>query len=118
MFVDGRGRVDVDRRGRFAIRTTLAPWPQTFRISATDAAGNVTTREVTVVGGVDYRQFPWSAIATAVLLLAAGISGIVGSQRTRGSGGRASAGDRRWLDEGPQPEIEDLPPGTGALPRS
>lgn len=118
VFVDGRGRVDVDRRGRFAIRTTLAPWPQTFRISATDAAGNVTTREVTVVGGVDYRQFPWSAIATAVLLLAAGISGIVGSQRTRGSGtsGRASAGDGRWLDEGPQPEIEDLPPGTGALP--
>jgi len=113
--VDGLGTMELDRRGRFSIQMALAPWPQTLRITATDASGNVTRRDVSVVGGVDYRRFPWGTIAAGALLLAVGASGLFGSRRRRGD--HAPAAGRPLTiyaaDDGPMAEVEDLPPGGG-----
>ena len=109
---------ELDRRGRFAIETTLAPWPQTLRITATDEAGNRTHAEVSVIGGIDYRRLPWALLAALGLLLLVAIRGL-------GTSGPAQAvvgavGGARWstagVEDGPVPEIEELPPGAG-LPR-
>jgi hypothetical protein len=115
--VEGIGVMELDRRGRFAIETTLAPWPQTYRITASDASGNTTVKELSVVGGVDYRRFPWLLIAAVALL------GLVTARGMAGQG-RAAREIRpsraRWtvgIDDGPRPEIEDLPPGGGLPPR-
>jgi hypothetical protein len=116
--VEGIGPIESDRRGRFTIETPLAPWPQTLRIVATDPSGNDTVREVSVIGGVDYRRFPWEQIAAIILLAVVGLSGFVGSRWRRSTagprpvavtGGRAAA----YYDDGPVAEIEDLPPGAG-----
>ena len=109
--VDGVGPVDVDRRGRFTVATHLAPWPQTIRVTATDEAGNPTVGEFSIVGGVDYRQFPWALIAALTLLGAVAARGL----RTAGRrpGFEATAWSTGALDEGSMPEIEELPPGAG-----
>ena len=73
--VEGIGPVELDRRGGFRISTSLAPWPQTLTVTATDASGNETVREVSLIGGVDYRRFPWPTIAAVVLLIVVAISG-------------------------------------------
>ncbi len=82
-------------------------------------SGNVTTREVTVVGGVDYRQFPIEIILATGLIVAAVASGVFGSRRRRieATERGGSPDPRRWQDDGPGPEIEDLPAGTGGLGR-
>lgn len=110
--VEGDATVEIGERGAFAIETPLAPWPQTLRIVATDQVGNETVLDVTVIGGFDYRILPWPAILAVVVLSAALVSGIVGSRRRRGEVdatpiGPAGAGD-------PVPELEDLPPRSGA----
>lgn len=119
--IDGGEVIDLDRRGRFVIRTTLAPWPQTFRVTATDIAGNITTREISVVGGVDYRQIPIEAMVAALLLIAAVVSGVIGSRRPRTAGAAVGpvddeawrTADGPWLDDPGGPEIQDLPSGSG-----
>ncbi len=116
--VEGIGEVAVDRRGRFAIEATLAPWPQVFRVTGTDVSGNATVREVSVIGGVDYRQFPWPLIVALTLLLIVAARGLSGSGRDRGS--EAAGSSRRagfGPDEQPIPEIEELPPGAGLARR-
>jgi hypothetical protein len=123
--VDGVGQMTLDPGGGFALDTALAPWPQTFRMSAIDASGNETVREVSVIGGVDYRRFPWPTIVTAALLAAVAFSGFGGTRRV-GNGGSppattGSSSPRRWrpatiaADEGPFAEIEDLPPRRGTF---
>ena len=134
--------VEFDRRGRFTVEMPLAPWPQTIRLTATDPAGNQTVREVSVIGGLDYRRLPWPAIVAVALLALAAVSGVVGSRRARaaaqgagfgsrtafgatGGGGSVAIGGHgsRWrtsgfaIDDPPPPEIEELPPGAG-LPRA
>jgi hypothetical protein len=108
----------LDRRGQFAIDTTLAPWPQTLRITATDEAGNRTRSEITVIGGIDYRRLPWALLAALALLLVVTIRGLGTSGPARAVVG--AVGGARWstagVDDGPVPEIEELPPGAG-LPR-
>ena len=115
--VGGIGPIELDRRGRFTIETTLAPWPQTLVVTATDPSGNETVREISVVGGVDYRRFPWPVIAGVAVLLLVGLSGLVGSRwRRNGSDGApvAGRGIRAYaFDDGPVAEIEELPPGGG-----
>ncbi len=130
--VAGVGPVELDRRGNFRIPTSLAPWPQTLRVTATDASGNRTETEVSLIGGVDYRRFPWPMIAAVVLLVVVAISGMSGSRwrrvaaagssgavgRSRGIGDpavRAGGPDRGFAmyDDVPMAEIEDLPPGQG-----
>lgn len=118
VLVDGVGPLELDRRGRFVIREALLPWPRTFRLTATDASGNVTTLDVTVVGGIDYRQFPIELLLAAALIVAAVVSGVSSTRRRRQEVGPALAPDaRRWQDDGPGPEIEDLPAGTSGLGR-
>jgi hypothetical protein len=119
VLVDGEGPLELDRRGRFVIRETLTPWPRTFRLTATDASGNVTAMDVTVVGGIDYRQLPLEAMLATVLLIAAIVSGIFGSRRRAGATPRMDDGlaQRRWVDDGPGPEIEDLPSSGGGFGR-
>jgi hypothetical protein len=123
VFVDGVGPLELDRRGRFVIREVLPPWPRTFHLTATDASGNVTELEVSVVGGIDYRQLPLELSLAAVLIVAAVASGIFGSRRRRlaidvdGAGDGMESNLRRVLDDGPGPEIEDLPSGGGGLTR-
>jgi hypothetical protein len=129
--VDGIGEMELDRRGRFDVVTQLAPWPQTLRLLAIDASGNVTAREVSVIGGVDYRRFPWLTIAAAGLLVLVAISGVLGSRRVRTGDLPGRTGPRSWAwpvtgigpaaggvepDDGPRVEIEELPPG-GGLPK-
>lgn len=113
--VAGVGPVDLDRRGQFTIQTPLAPWPQTLLVTATDASGNVTRREVSVVGGVDYRRFPWATIVAAALLVAVVASGIIGDRwrRVVGRSGQTPMRTTFTRDAGPIAEIEDLPPGGG-----
>jgi hypothetical protein len=111
--VDGIGDVAVDQRGAFAIDTELAPWPQMIRVTATDRVGNVTIGEFSIVGGVDYRWFPWPGIAAASLLVVVAARGLFGGRRDRavtsGSANRSSVA----VDDGSTPEIEELPPGSG-----
>ena len=115
MTVAGIGPVELDRRGQFAIRTPLAPWPQTLVVTATDASGNVTRRELSVVGGIDYRRFPWATIVAAALLLAVVASGLLGNRWRRSVGRPVVVPGRSAyaLDDGPVAEMEDLPPGSG-----
>lgn len=103
------GPVQSDRRGRFEVRTHLAPWPQTVELVAVDETGNRTTRRFTLVGGVDYRSFPWAAILAVALLLGAILSA-----------GRGVATTREFEilpDSELLPEIEELPPA-GQWPRA
>ncbi len=113
--VAGVGDMELDRRGRFTIQTPLAPWPQTLRVIATDASGNVTLREVSVIGGIDYRRFPWAMIAAIALLLVVGLSGLLSSRRRGDPSGLLSgrSTSTHAADDGPMAEMEDLPPGSG-----
>lgn len=110
--VDGEAVVEMGERGAFEIETNLAPWPQTLRVVATDQVGNETVLEVTVVGGYDYRALPWPAILAVGVLAAAIVSGVVGSRRRRGAGATASSSPVGAGD--PVPELEELPPRSGA----
>ncbi len=102
--VPGVGNVSVDADGRFAFEMTIGPWPQTLRVVARDAAGNVTTHDVSVVGGVDYRVLPWPAILVVGLLIGVVVTGIAGPRR------RGAAGDpAHGVDEGNSgPVLEEL----------
>jgi hypothetical protein len=106
------GRLPVAADGTFVLETALAPWPQTVRVVATDAFGNETVEERSVVGGVDYRGFPWAAILALGVLAAVIVSGVAGSHRRRWRAADAGGRDGRW-DDGPLPEFEELPPGGG-----
>ncbi|MEO6207614.1 MAG: hypothetical protein ABIP77_06645 [Candidatus Limnocylindrales bacterium] len=113
--VAGVDNVEMDRRGRFTIQTVLAPWPQTLSVTATDASGNITRREMSVIGGIDYRRFPWAMIAAIALLMVVTLSGLLGSRRR---GGRAGLLDGRTAassspHDGSMAEMEELPPGSG-----
>ena len=103
------GPVQSDRRGRFELRTQLAPWPQTVELVAVDETGNRTTKRFTLVGGVDYRAFPWAAIVAVALLLGAILSA--------GRGTRAAREVEELPDSDPLPEIEELPTA-GEWPRA
>jgi hypothetical protein len=111
--VDGFGDLEVDRRGRFTIETQLAPWPQVYRVTATDPAGNVTVSEVSVIGGVDYRRFPWPGIVAAALLALVAARGLFGGGRGRSASVEATRWSTGAFDEASTPEIEELPPGSG-----
>jgi hypothetical protein len=111
--VDGFGDLEVDRRGRFTIETQLAPWPQVYRVTATDPAGNVTVSEVSVIGGIDYRRFPWPGIVAAALLALVTARGLFGGGRGRSTSVEATRWSTGALDEATTPEIEELPPGSG-----
>ncbi|MFL5685582.1 MAG: hypothetical protein ACJ77D_05960 [Chloroflexota bacterium] len=110
--IDGSTQIDVDQRGRFTVETRLAPWPQDIRLTATDASGNATDSDFSVVGGVDYRQFPWALIVALTLL------GIVAARGLRAAGRRPGGFEPTpWslgtLDQDAMPEIEELPAGSG-----
>lgn len=89
--------VEAARNGAFSIRTSLAPWPQTLDIRATDPAGNETVRPLTVVGGVDYRRLPWEIILGAGVLVAA----LLAALRSPGQLGRMASPPRRLAVAGP-----------------
>jgi hypothetical protein len=57
--VVGGPTVTADRRGRYEVALSLAPWPQDITLHATDDNGNRTTRTVSVMAGLDVRQLPW-----------------------------------------------------------
>ncbi len=68
--MNGRSIV-TDSKGRFAGEISAPPWPSDVRIEATDAVGNRSTRVLSIVGLIDYRQLPWIPIAVLVTLAAA-----------------------------------------------
>ncbi len=116
IYVGGVGEVTAGRDGTFAFETTLAPWPQTIALTAMDPSGNSTAAEVSVVGGVDYRQLPWVVIAVVAVIVVAAVSGLRGGRRP----GHTDEGDGSdaFDHEGwPQAEIEDLPTDAGLGPR-
>ena len=113
--IDGGGALEVDRRGRFTVITRLAPWPQTIRLIATDSSGNASVAEFSVVGGVDYRQFPWALIVALTLLGVVALRGLRAAGR-RAGGVEATAWSTGVLDDASLPEIEELPPGQGLAP--
>ena len=92
--------------------TRLAPWPQAIRLTSTDESGNPTVGEFSIVGGVDYRQFPWALIAALTLRGVVAARGLAAAGR-RSGGFEATAWSTGTLDEGSMPEIEELPPGAG-----
>ena len=110
--IDGTTPIDVDQRGRFTVVTRLAPWPQDIRLTSTDESGNASVEAFSIVGGVDYRQFPWALIIAVTLL------GIVAARGLRAAGRRPGGFEATpWslgtLDQDAMPEIEELPPGSG-----
>ena len=105
--------VVADATGAFTIETPLAPWPQQLQVEATDASGNVATLAVSVVGGVDYRTFPWAAISALLVLAAVVLSGVLGTRRRRGGPPRPPVDHDQ---DGPWPELEELAPGDGLWP--
>ena len=113
--IEGGAPLDVDDRGRFTVETRLAPWPQTIRLTATDESGNASTAEFSIVGGVDYRRFPWALIVALTLLGLVAVRGLSNAGR-RASGVEATAWSMGLLDEASMPEIEELPPGKGLAP--
>ena len=110
--VDGFGDLDVDAGGGFTIETALAPWPQTFRVTATDPAGNVTVGEFTIVGGIDYRRLPWPGMVALGLLAMVAARGLFGG-RSRTASVEAMSSSTSPLDDASTPTIEELPPGSG-----
>ena len=115
--LEGAGDIRVDQRGRFTIDTHLVPWPQTLRLTATDATGNASVAEFSIVGGVDYRQFPWALIAALSLLGVVAARGLAAAGRTRTGAVEATLWSTGTLDDASMPEIEELPPGAGLAPR-
>jgi hypothetical protein len=113
--IDGGGPLDVDERGRFTVVTRLAPWPQTIRLTATDGSDNASVAEFSVVGGIDYRRFPWALIVALTLLGLVAARGLASAGRRAGAV-EATAWSTGVLDEGSLPEIEELPPGKGLAP--
>lgn len=110
--IDGTTPIDVDQRGRFTVVARLAPWPQDIRLTATDESGNASVEAFSIVGGVDYRQFPWALIVALTLL------GVVAARGLRAAGRRPGGFEATpWslgtLDQDAMPEIEELPPGAG-----
>ena len=103
--------VPVMPGGAFTFQAALAPWPQTVAVTAIDAAGNRTVQAISVVGGLDYRLFPWPAILAVVVLIGVILSGVLGTRRRHGPVAFSAGTSRR--EEGPGPELEDLPPGSG-----
>jgi hypothetical protein len=112
---EGGAPLEVDDRGRFTVVARLAPWPQTIRLTATDESGNASTAEFSVVGGVDYRRFPWALIVALTLLGLVAIRGLSNAGK-RAGGVQATAWSMGLLDEASMPEIEELPPGKGLAP--
>ncbi|HET9084443.1 MAG TPA: hypothetical protein VFN41_08575 [Candidatus Limnocylindrales bacterium] len=110
--IDGTTPIDVDERGRFTVVTRLAPWPQDIRLTATDESGNATDSDFSVVGGVDYRQFPWALIVALTLLGAVAARGLRAAGRRPG-GFEATPWSLGTLDKDAMPEIEELPAGSG-----
>jgi hypothetical protein len=96
--------VIADADGSFAIDTPLAPWPQTIEVTATDTFGNATTTTVSAMGGIDVRELPWIAIASASFLLAAVLTSLRGVRRSRPAGAAGTFA----TEEQPVPEIEEL----------
>jgi hypothetical protein len=109
----GGPSVVADASGDFTIETTLAPWPQQLQVEAVDGSGNVATLAVSVVGGVDYRTFPWAAISALLVLAAVVLSGVLGTRRRRGGPPRPPVDQD---PDGPRPELEELAPGDGLWP--
>jgi hypothetical protein len=99
----------ADDAGRFDLPANLAPWPQTLTVTAVDDAGNETVATISLVGGVDYRDWPWPAIVAVALLLGVAASAVRGSRRVRDPG--------VYREDDPTPEIEDLPDGGGLTGR-
>jgi hypothetical protein len=110
--LEGVGEMPVDDRGRFEVATRLAPWPQTLRLTATDAAGNASTAEYSVIGGVDYRRFPWALITALALLAVVAVRGLAAAGKRAGAV-EATPWSLGTLDDAARPEIEELPPGAG-----
>jgi hypothetical protein len=119
--VDGIGDVKVDARGGFTIKAPLAPWPQPFRVTVIDPAGNQTVGTFSIVGGVDYRRFPWPGIIAVGLLALVGARWLFGGQRGP-VGGVTGVGAAGWTsgaadDAASMAVIEELPPGSGMARR-
>jgi hypothetical protein len=114
--VEGVGEMPVDDRGRFHVEARLAPWPQTLRLTATDASGNASTAEFSVIGGVDYRRFPWALITALTLLGLVAVRGLSAAGKRAGAV-EASPWSLGTLDDAARPEIEELPPGEGLASR-
>jgi hypothetical protein len=115
--VDGI-EVEVDARGAFAIDTQLAPWPQSLRVTAVDPAGNQSVATFSVVGGVDYRRFPWPGILAVGLLVLFAARGWFGGDSLRASGvGPTRSTSTSDDEELSMPIIEELPPGSGLARR-
>jgi hypothetical protein len=72
-------------------------------VTAADLAGNKTTTELSVMGGVDARVLPWPAILVGLLLVGVALSSIRGVRGTRQLPVARSYGDEVT------PEIEELP---------
>ena len=79
--------------------------------------GQCLDREFSIVGGVDYRRFPWALIAALALLGVVAARGLVAARVGPGPAqSRRLAWSTGTLDEASMPEIEDLPPGSGLAP--
>jgi hypothetical protein len=107
--LQGGPPVTVGSGGTFELPTQLAPWPQKLVITAVDAAGNTTTTELSVMGGVDIRGLPWPAILVGLLLVGVVLSSIRGVRSTRPSVAVRQYGQSGQYGDEVTPEIEELP---------
>jgi hypothetical protein len=107
----GGPAVTVQPDGTFEVPTQLAPWPQELVVTAVDLAGNSTTTELSVMGGVDLRVVPWPPILVGLLLVGVALSALRGVRSTR-----PSVAVRQQYGDEVTPEIEELPVRPGRPP--
>jgi hypothetical protein len=115
--LDGIGRATVvGPDGRFELPTVLAPWPQSVVVSATGPGGDATVRELSAIGGVDYRQLPWQGLVVVLVLVLPVVHALLGGRSTvrrRDPSGAAIAAPAAGavLEVAPGVEIVELDPG-------
>jgi hypothetical protein len=70
VLIDGEPAA-VAADGAFSVEVNAPPWPRPVRVEAVDPLGRSSIEVVSVVGVIDYRDWPWVAIV-ALLTVAAG----------------------------------------------
>lgn len=72
VLVDGEPAAVADDGG-FSVEVSAPPWPRQVRVEAVDPLGRSSVEVVSVVGLVDYRDWPWVAIVAALTVAAGAV---------------------------------------------
>jgi hypothetical protein len=100
--------ITIDPDGRFAATIDAPIWPSQVLVAARDPLGNEATRQVEVVGMVDYRGLPWPALLVSATL---GVGALFYLRTPRGRPRPSAPGDDARLEELELDAIDAVEPG-------